>query len=802
MKKNYLHDLEKLLLKFRRLGMKINEVNPITALSCSILEDLYLNNDKKINIESTLNKLNHYYSNFQTYNLRKQVGIKNKSKKIVNCKDIDIEKEIYRAVFTAHPVFALTKTSSEIISKSAENDSKIYKKNIYSPRENITLKEEHDEALNAIFNARKAISSLNKKILEKREKDLIPKWREKLNLFTERKNKLVSSHSLSNKLHKIAKKMPRNKDCISLMLIAADIKNHGFGIAEVHLRVNASQIHNAMSFELKWDIFNKNNLISSKSLLDRLSEKLSKEKKWEINFKNLDDETSIAKRQLMIATQIFKHIDNDQPIRFLIAECEQPISIFSALYLAKKLDVHKKIDISPLFETKYGLEHGQEVIKDLLLQESFVEYIRNRKRLSIQTGYSDAGRFIGQIAANIEIEQLQLKIVKILHDTKNLNVDLLLFNTHGEALGRGGTQSSIAERQSFMISPYVRYMTSKMKLHLYHQTSFQGGDGYRLFGTENLAKNTISNIFFAETKKYNKKVLNDHFYIKENFSKDFFLFLKNWHNNLFTNPDYHDLVNMFSTNLLTVTGSRPSKRANKEKYINKNLSEIRAITHNAILQQLGFLTNVISGFGKTANVDLKQFLDIYKSSNRLKQLLMFILKAKSIGSLNTLLAYCNILDPGFWIDQAYHEKQILNRFAYRKIGDHLRNDKRASKIKQLIWRLRDDLMDLYVVTEKAEKTNIRTSGKERTNLDILHSLRIALIINSLVIICKIPKLSTSNKFTNSDILSYGLLLDFNNVIKIIRSAFTNDKSFKDGNHIREKENYSSNDKKYYSACCS
>ena len=157
--------------------MKINEVNPITALSCSILEDLYLNNDKKINIESTLNKLNHYYSNFQIHNLSRQVGIKNKSEKIINCKDIDIEKEIYRAVFTAHPVFALTKTSSEIISKSAENDSKIYKKNIYSPRENITLKEEHDEALNAIFNERKAISSLNRKILEKREKILFQNGR-------------------------------------------------------------------------------------------------------------------------------------------------------------------------------------------------------------------------------------------------------------------------------------------------------------------------------------------------------------------------------------------------------------------------------------------------------------------------------------------------------------------------------------------------------------------------------------------------------------------------------------------------
>ena len=531
MEKNYLQFLKKLLLEFRSLGMKINEVNPITALSCSILEDLYLNNDKKRNIEGALNKMNHYYSNFQIHNLRKQVGIENKNKKVINCKDIDIEKEIYRAVFTAHPVFALTKNASEIICKSTENNLKLHNKNIYSSREEITLLEEHDESLNAIFNAREAISILNRKILEEREKDLIPGWKEKLplmlgvstwigydldgrsdiswldtfylrllekkitlkyyinllntlqlkevkdilkklntellftkkevegfgniknkkknfskiiNLFTERKNKLISSHNLSDELHEIAKKMSLNKDCISLMVIAADIKNHGFGIAEVHLRVNASQIHNAMSFELGWDIFNKNNLISSKSLLDKLSEKLLTEKKWEINFKNLDDETSIAKRQLLIATQIFKHIDSDQTIRFLIAECEQSISVFSALFLAKKLDIHKKIDISPLFETKYGLEHGDEVLQDLLLQKSFVKYIKARKRLSIQTGFSDAGRFIGQIAANMEIEQLQLKIAKILSKTESLNVDLLLFNTHGESLGRGGTQSTMA----------------------------------------------------------------------------------------------------------------------------------------------------------------------------------------------------------------------------------------------------------------------------------------------------------------------------------------------------------------------
>ena len=31
----------------------------------------------------------------------------------------------------------------------------------------------------------------------------------------------------------------------------------------------------------------------------------------------------------MLVKQIIKHIDNDQPIRFLIAECEKPITVLS-----------------------------------------------------------------------------------------------------------------------------------------------------------------------------------------------------------------------------------------------------------------------------------------------------------------------------------------------------------------------------------------------------------------------------------------------------------------------------------------
>tara|TARA_E500000178_G_scaffold248578_1_gene245201 strand:+ start:15 stop:938 length:924 start_codon:yes stop_codon:yes gene_type:complete len=265
--------------------------------------------------------------------------------------------------------------------------------------------------------------------------------------------------------------------------------------------------------------------------------------------------------------------------------------------------------------------------------------------------------------------------------------------------------------------------------------------------------------------------------------------LKNWHDNMFLNPAYNDLITIFSTNLLPVSGSRPLKRIEYKENTNRNPSKIRAITHNAILQQLGFLANVISGFGKSANVDINQFLDTHKSSNRLKQVLNHVIKGKSIGSLNTLLAYCKLIDAGFWVDKAYHEQQSDYKFAYRKIGEHLQNDKRSSRIRQLIWRLRDDLIDLYSITEKIGEKSIRNSGKERVNLDILHSIRIALIIESLVIICKIPKLSETNKFNNSDILSFGLLLDFKGVIDIVKSAFSTNKSYVENIKIKEEENY-------------
>ena len=109
----------------------------------------------------------------------------------------------------------------------------------------------------------------------------------------------------------------------------------------------------------------------------------------------------------------------------------------SALYLAHKFSIAGMIDISPLFETSFGLEYGEKIVDQLLQQPVFLDYLRHRGRLSIQTGFSDAGRFVGQVAANIAIEGLQLKILRSLKAKFGTSTDRLIFNTHGESMGRG-----------------------------------------------------------------------------------------------------------------------------------------------------------------------------------------------------------------------------------------------------------------------------------------------------------------------------------------------------------------------------
>ena len=608
-------------------------------------------------------------------------------------------------------------------------------------------------------------------------------------LLSERTNKLASSLDFADRLHKIALDIGDSDIAIQLIVLAGDIACHGFGLGEIHLRINAVQLRNAMGVADSGSGSLPFHDVRSRVLMDDLCTRIKSEPSWKINFQSLSEENATARRQMMLATQILKHVDCDQPIRLLIAECEKPVTIMTALYLAYKFGIADRLDISPLFETTFGLEHGVDLIDQLLRHEVFCSYVRQRGRLAIETGFSDAGRFIGQVSANLAIERLQLKIAGLIKAKLNADVDLLIFNTHGESLGRGCAGPKIVDRQNFILTPYVRAHCKSIGVAIHHESSFQGGDGYRMFGNEDLALSTIYNLFAAEIKSPTEAWIEDGFYKKHDYSLGMFLSLKAWHEKLFHDPNYGIFLDIFGVNFLPKTGSRAAKRQVPLGINRQDPSKMRAIPHNAILQQLGFLVNVISGFGGAAQIDREQFLKLYQSSPRLKQLLKHVLTAKELGSLNTVLAYAKLLDNGFWIDRAYHGYQPKNLLAYRRVGKMLSNDVRTAAVQHVVWWLRDDLIDLYDLSKSVGITDVRISGNERVTLDLIHAIRIALIIDSLALISRVPKFAASNLHSNDDVLRHALSLDFDEVQKIIRQEFSLDKISLTYGQLSEKQNY-------------
>src|SRR5690606_2772233 len=182
------------------------------------------------------------------------------------------------------------------------------------------------------------------------------------------------------------------------------------------------------------------------------------------------------------------------PIRMLVAECEQPATMLAALYFAKLFGIEEKVDISPLFETESALEHGGRFLDELLAEEDYRSYARARGRVAIQTGFPDAGRSVGQTPAGLAVERLQGRLAEAMAENELTGVAALIFDTHGESMGRGAHPFSIADRLDWPLSPWARRRFARAGIRLEPEVSFQGGDGYLFFATPELALATLSRI--------------------------------------------------------------------------------------------------------------------------------------------------------------------------------------------------------------------------------------------------------------------------------------------------------------------
>ena len=556
----------------------------------------------------------------------------------------------------------------------------------------------------------------------------------------------------------------------TLLTVASAMRADGLGMGWIHFRVNSSQLQNAIRRRIDPD--GKLDLASQAALV-RMRELLAEAKPLRSNFAALAIENSTAIRQFLAMAQILRHIDSDAPIRMLVAECEQPTTVLAALFFAKLFGIADKVDVSPLFETESALEHGGRFLDALLAEEAYRAYARQRGRVAIQTGFSDAGRFVGQIPAALAIERLQGRLSEAMVANGLGDVSALIFNTHGESMGRGAHPDSFADRLAWPLSPWARRRFVRAGIRLEPEVSFQGGDGYLFFGTPELALATLTRFAEMPPGETDADAPVDPFYRRTDLSLDFYRAIRRFQHEQLVSKTYPRAVTAFGLGLLNDTGSRKSRRqsdlaADREM----SLRQIRAIPHNAVLQQLGYPVNVIAGFGTAAEGNYEALAELLSESERGRQVVRLVRSANALASIKTVAAFGELFNSAYWASRPYRGDEGHIADACLALAEYLTTDDRTGVFRRMASRLRVDALKLHrllaLIPDEAP-----LPGREHTRrtLGVLQALRLALFQHMFLRVVSVPAFSRANDIAREDVLEMVFTLRVEEALAQLRRAF-------------------------------
>lgn len=558
---------------------------------------------------------------------------------------------------------------------------------------------------------------------------------------------------------------------LNLLTLAAAMRADGLGMGWIHFRVNAKQLHNAIRRRLgESEAID----LASKGAIATLRRMVEETKPLRTNFAALATESSTAIRQFLAMAQILKHIDADAPIRMLVAECEQPATVLAALYFAKLFGVDGKVDVSPLFETETALEHGGRFLDALLAEPAYRAYARQRGRVAVQTGFSDAGRFVGQIPASLAIERLQGRLAEAMAANGLSDVAALVFNTHGESMGRGAHPASFQDRLEWPLSPWARRRFARAGIRLEPEVSFQGGDGYLFFATPELALATLTRIAEARPAETDLAAPADPFYHRTDLSLDFYRAVKEHQGDHLASRTYARAVTAFGLGLLNPTGSRVSRRQsdiNADREM--SLRQIRAIPHNAILQQLGYPVNVIAGIGSAADANREEIAALLTDSPRGRQILRLVRSANALASIKTVAAFGELFNSAYWASRTYRGTEDHLAGACGSLAEYLVGDDRTGVFRRLASRLRIDAIKLHRLTDllPEDATDRAANEHVRRRIGVLQALRLALLQHMFLKVVSAPAFSRANDISRRDVIEMVLTLRVDEALAQLRRAF-------------------------------
>ena len=150
--------------------------------------------------------------------------------------------------------------------------------------------------------------------------------------------------------------------------------------------------------------------LSRKRTYSEISKLIENVKTVKINFGSILEENMNARKYFMVIKQMLKYIDETNLLDFLL-QSDFSLTVMTALYYSK-LFVEEKSIYHLCLRLKRSFS-GHNVISTLLKNSYYRKYIIKREKLAVQTGFSDAGRYLGQSTV-LSIENLQRKIAKLL----------------------------------------------------------------------------------------------------------------------------------------------------------------------------------------------------------------------------------------------------------------------------------------------------------------------------------------------------------------------------------------------------
>ena len=582
-------------------------------------------------------------------------------------------------------------------------------------------------------------------------------------------HKLLSLRPLIDRLEAEARTADPDR-AVGLKTLAAAMRADGLGMGWIHFRVNAKQLHNAIRRRIDPD--GELDLATKGAIVD-LRQAIAEVRPHRANFAALAIESSTAIRQFLAMAQILHHVDADAPIRMLVAECEQPATVLAALYFARMFGIEDKVDVSPLMETEASLEHGGRFLDELLAEEEYRAYARKRGRVAIETGFSDAGRFVGQIPASLAIERLQGRLAQAMTATGLTDVAALIFNTHGESMGRGAHPGGMQDRLDWPLSPWARRRFARAGIRLEPEVSFQGGDGYLFFATPELALATLCRIAALHPAAADVDAEPDPFYRRTDLSLDFYRAIRDHQHAHLESRTYARAVTAFGLGLLNPTGSRVSRRQSDiagER--DMTLRQIRAIPHNAVLQQLGYPVNVIAGFGSAAEGSYEEIASLLNDSERGRQLVRLVRAAESLGSIKTVAAYGELFNSAYWASRPYRGTESHLSVPCEALAEYLVKDDRTGVFRRMASRLRIDGLKLHrLLALIPDEQPLEDRETVRRTIGALQALRLALLQHMFLRAVSVPAFSRANDISRDDVLEMVFTLRVDEALAQLRRAF-------------------------------